>query len=105
LGERLLCKQEVTGSIPVSSTRSQEFESKTGKVSKSLPNAGRQQRHRHYLSYGYPQRRFGADHWTDQASNNVQRHLKLDKSCKVKPIRVKPEALGQPIAAQAAGFA
>jgi hypothetical protein len=39
LGERLLCKQEVTGSIPVSSTRSwsKGIEGKT-----NLPNVGRQ---------------------------------------------------------------
>jgi hypothetical protein len=36
LGERLLCKQEVTGSIPVSSTSS------AGRKNKKLPNAGRQ---------------------------------------------------------------
>jgi hypothetical protein len=40
LGERLLCKQEVTGSIPVSSTRSQGIQIETAR--KHLPNAGRQ---------------------------------------------------------------
>jgi hypothetical protein len=68
LGERLLCKQEVTGSIPVSSTRSQEFKIEAGK--KHTAQCWASNRHRHYLFYGYPKRRFGADHWTGQASNN-----------------------------------
>ena len=41
LGERLLCKQEVTGSIPVSSTRSQGIRIETRQET-HLPNAGRQ---------------------------------------------------------------
>ena len=32
----------------------------------------------------------------------IQRHLKLNKGCKVKPERANPEAIDQPIAAQAA---
>jgi hypothetical protein len=35
-----------------------------------LPNAGRQTDTVIILNFGNPQRRFGADHWTGQASNN-----------------------------------
>ncbi len=67
LGERLLCKQEVTGSIPVSSTRSKRNFCSEHKVT---AQCWASTRHRHYLFYGFPQRRFGADHWTGQASSS-----------------------------------
>jgi hypothetical protein len=50
-----------------------------------------------------PQRRFGPDHWTGQASNKrstpsyVERWLQGES-----PQGLKPEAMHQPIAAQAA---
>src|SRR6478672_3931154 len=83
LGERLLCKQEVTGSIPVSSTRSQEFEIETGKI-ELLPNAGRQTDT--VIIYFTVTRNVVLAPIIGQVRRAaiVQRHLKLNKSCKVK---------------------
>jgi hypothetical protein len=40
-----------------------------GALELKLPNAGRQHETVIIFNFGTPQRRFGADHWTGQASN------------------------------------
>jgi hypothetical protein len=91
LGERLLCKQEVTGSIPVSSTRSQGIRIETGKEAK-LPNAGRQTDT--VIIYFTVTRNVVLAPNIEQVRRAaiVQLHLTLSESRKVKPARVKPEA-------------
>jgi hypothetical protein len=95
LGERLLCKQEVTGSIPVSSTRSQELIENRQEM--KLPNAGRQTDT--VIIYFTVTRNVVLAPIIGQVrrATIVQRHLKLNENCKG-----KPEAIDQPIAAQAA---
>jgi hypothetical protein len=99
LGERLLCKQEVTGSIPVSSTRSQGFAEIEQRVSdcerkaaccgalelkKHLPNAGRQTDTVIILFTVTRNVVLAPIIGQVRRAAIVQRHLKLSKSCKVK---------------------
>jgi hypothetical protein len=86
LGERLLCKQEVTGSIPVSSTRSQGIWIETGKID-LLPNAGRQ--HDTVIIFITVTRNVVLAPIIGQVrrATIIQRHLKLNKSCKVEAAR------------------
>jgi hypothetical protein len=101
LGERLLCKQEVTGSIPVSSTRSPGFEIEAGTI-ELLPNAGRQTDTVIILFTVTRNVVLAPIIEQIRRATITQRHLKLNKSCKVEAARRKPEARDQPIAAQAA---
>jgi hypothetical protein len=84
LGERLLCKQEVTGSIPVSSTRSQGIRIETGRKQTKLPNAGRQTDT--VIIYFTVTRNVVLTPIIGQVrrATIIQRHLKLNESCKVK---------------------
>jgi hypothetical protein len=90
LGERLLCKQEVTGSIPVSSTRSQDR-------TPHLFDAGRQTDT--VIIYFTVTRNVVLAPIIGQVrrAEIVQLHLTLSESCKV-----KTGSPDQPIAAQAA---
>ena len=83
LGERLLCKQEVTGSIPVSSTRSQGIDRKQART-RHLPNAGRQTDT--VIIYFTVTRNVVLAPIIGQVRRAAitQRHLKLNESRKVK---------------------
>jgi hypothetical protein len=103
LGERLLCKQEVTGSIPVSSTRSQGiWFRKTGRKQGRCPMLG--VKHDTVIIYFTVTRNVVLTPIIGQVrrATITQLHLTLSESCKVKPARAKPEASDRPIAAQVA---
>jgi hypothetical protein len=91
LGERLLCKQEVTGSIPVSSTRSQGIRIETGKK-RNCPMLG--VKTDTVIIYFTVTRNVVLAPNIEQVRRAaiVQLHLTLSESRKVKPARVKPEA-------------
>jgi hypothetical protein len=80
LGERLLCKQEVTGSIPVSSTRSKDR-------TPHLFDAGRQTDT--VIIYFTVTRNVVLAPIIGQVrrATIIQRHLKLNNCCKVEPAR------------------
>ena len=82
LGERLLCKQEVTGSIPVSSTRSQEFGSKQARL--NCPMLG--VKHDTVIIYFTVTRNVVLAPIIGQVrrATIVQLHLTLSDDCKVK---------------------
>jgi hypothetical protein len=101
LGERLLCKQEVTGSIPVSSTRSQGIRIETGKK-RNCPMLGVKPTPSLFIFTVTRNVVLAPNIEQVGRAAIVQLHLTLDESRKVKPARVKPEARDQPIAAQAA---
>ena len=108
MGERLLCKQEVTGSIPVSSTRSQEFVEIEQRVSDgerwiaranregeaaccraleikdTLPNAGRQTDTVIILLTVTRNVVLAPIIGQVRRATNVQLHLTLSEGCKVK---------------------
>ena len=87
LGERLLCKQEVTGSIPVSSTRSQGIDRKqarTRQEQSNLPNAGRQTDTVIILFTVTRNVVLAPIIGQVRRAAITQRHLKLNESCKVK---------------------
>ena len=87
LGERLLCKQEVTGSIPVSSTRSTRNLIENRQEARLLPNAGRQTDTVIILFTVTRNVVLAPIIGQVRRATIVQRHLKLNESCKVEAAR------------------
>jgi hypothetical protein len=86
LGERLLCKQEVTGSIPVSSTRSQGIWDRS-RHDRITAQCWASNRHRHYLFTVTRNVVLAPIIGQVRRAAIVQLHLTLSDLCKVEAAR------------------